>query len=263
MKRGSAGLAALAITIAVAFSAGAALAARPSAPPKGKPKPQKPAPAQVIVHESISALYQDGTTRALAVDRGRVTEKSASAFAIKRADAVVLSFKVDKATKVFPGSYTALKPNDAVKVVSESGLALYVHRGIRGLGQGKGPQPGKANQPALLRGIVHADVSAQLEGGTTLVSRLDRGFVAGLTTTSVTVERPDKVQVTLSVDSATKLVTNGKASRKLTINTLAIGGRGVFFSDASGHATLIRYWPPRPGKANGTAPPFTTTDLGL
>ena len=93
------------------------------------------------LHADVTVKRANGTTRTVAVDRGRVTAKSETSLTIQRADGVTLTLALDAKTRVGFGrrgvrGARRLKVGANGVAVSEAGKAVFVHASARALGRG-------------------------------------------------------------------------------------------------------------------------------
>jgi hypothetical protein len=79
------------------------------------------------VHVDYRLLLRNGSTRALALDRGTITAASASSLSLKRADGPTVTFSLSSSTKV----RGTVAVNARALVVSQNGAALRVLTGRR------------------------------------------------------------------------------------------------------------------------------------
>lgn len=228
MKRYTRTLALLAVALLAVGAAFAAAAATADAKRGKGPKLL----GKNVIHVDVSAIGRNGQTRTLAIDKGKVSAKGASSVTITRADNVAVSLTVDANTKIRSreGQLTLAQLAVGAEVVafSSAGKALLI--GVKGDRNGqagpKGPRGGHKG-PNILRGAVHADINVILVSGEKRSQTLDRGEVTAVSSTSVTIKRPDGPSVTLAVNADTKIRKRGQGSLAAGDRVEAISRNGT------------------------------------
>jgi hypothetical protein len=101
----------------------------------------------------------------------------------------------------------------------------------------------RPERPGLLRGAVHADVTALYLDGTTPTFALDHGRITGLEGGAITVERSDGGSVAAPTNDDTCIRKDGEPA---TLEDLELGAHGLV-AEEGGTAVEIRSGRPQPG----------------
>jgi hypothetical protein len=160
------------------------------------------------VHADVSLIRADGSTDALAVDRGQVAVASATSLTLQRRDGKTVKLGLSSST-IVRGTVAIGKP---ALVFSRNGVAFR----IRAPGARLVPPVAQATAKAK---IVHAQVNFVRADGSTGSVTLDRGQVTATSSTSLTVKREDGKSVTFTIGTGA-----------LIRGTLAAGARALVLS---------------------------------
>ena len=215
------GAAAVITTVALAASA-VAVAGQDPGPGKKKLTPPFPGSA----HAGVSLIKTDGSTDAIAFDRGEITGKGTSSITLGRSDGVSVTLTVDSQTRATKRcKLEKLETRDRVLAWSRAGTAFLIRCYQRRNGPATAPaapitaSPTKMALPRLGKGVVHADVNLIKADGSSDSFSYDRGTVTAESDSSVTLKRADGQSVVLGVNADTKI--RGK---------LRVDSRAVVFS---------------------------------
>jgi hypothetical protein len=204
-------------TFAVAAVTGAATA------DTGKPV----GPFAGAIHADVSALLKDGTSASAKLDRGTVTAVDSSSLTLERfADKKSLTFSVNADTWYPRGQP---KAGDKLGVVSQNGTALRVNVWNK-------LDPQTTDRVGPFRTAVHADISLLMRDSSSKSETMDRGQVTSISSSSLTIARPDGKSVTFSVDDKTVAREKGQDE---SLDDVKVGDRLMVFA-ADGHAFLLR-----------------------
>ncbi len=123
--------------------------------------------------------------------------------------------------------------------------------------QGPGGRP--AGPPPLgpmMKGLTYAEFHVQKKDGEAATIRLDRGKVAAVGASSITLTENDGSEVTIAVDDGTKVL--GKPGEETTLGDLETGQQVVVCGPEGGSAKTIMLPPPKgatKGGRGGQLPP--------
>jgi hypothetical protein len=105
------------------------------------------------------------------------------------------------------------------------------------------PSADQPHRPGLLKGAVHADVTARYLDGTTRTFSMDPGKITGLDGGSITIERRDGETVAAPTNEDTCIRKEGQPA---TLQELELGARAVVAQEG-GTAVAVRSGRPQPG----------------
>ena len=134
-------------------------------------------------------------------------------------------------------------------------------QGAQGEGGGKAHAKHRGGPPPLgvnLKGMTYAEVHIQTKSGEAQVIRFDQGKIAAVSESSITVTENDDNEVTIAVDSDTKVV--GKPGSETTVSDLKVGQRVTVSGPDGGSAKAIMLAPKKgemkPGRHGDGPPPM-------
>jgi hypothetical protein len=161
-----------------------------------------PRPVLAAVHADVTIVNAKGETRSITWDKGTVSAKSDTSITLTRKDGKTATLKIDANTKT-RGEVEQGKP---AVVFSKAGTATAI------LGYREKRSPSSANDRhrgggpfGVPRGAVHVGWSLIMPDGKAVSLALDRGEVTAVSSSSITLKRPDNVSVTLKIDAKTKV----------------------------------------------------------
>ena len=105
------------------------------------------------------------------------------------------------------------------------------------------PSADQPQRPGLLKGAVHADVTALYFDGTTRTFGLDHGTITGLDGGAITIERRDGQSVAAPTNADTCIRKDGEPA---TLQDLELGARALVAQEG-GTAVAVRSGRPQPG----------------
>jgi len=119
-----------------------------------------------------------------------------------------------------------------------------------------GPPPGGGPMGVPMRGLTYGEFHVQKNGEASVV-RVDQGKIKSVDSSSITLEENDGSEVTIQVDSNTKVV--GKPGSQKTVSDLKAGQKVIVSGPKGGTAKTIAL-PPKKGrkgpmKGDGNHPP--------
>jgi hypothetical protein len=179
------------------------------------------------IHADITALLKDGSSASAKLDRGTVRAVDSSSLTLERfVDKQSLTFALNAETWYPRGQ---AKVGDKLGVVSQNGTALRVNVWNK-------LDPQTTDRVGPFRTAVHADISLLLKDGSTKSETMDRGKVTAISSSSLTIARPDGQSVTFSIDDKTVAREKGQDE---SLDNVKAGDRLMVFA-ADGHAFLLR-----------------------
>jgi hypothetical protein len=210
------------IALALATLAVAAVTGAATADP-GK----RVGPFAGAIHADITALLKDGSSASANLDRGTVTAVDSSSLTLERfVDKKSLTFVLNADTWYPRGQP---KVGEKLGVVSQNGTALRVNVWNK-------LDPQTTDRVGPFRTAVHAEISLWLKDGSTKSETMDRGKVTSISSSSLTITRPDGQSVTFSIDDKTVAREQGQDE---SLDNVKVGDRLMVFA-TDGHAFLLR-----------------------
>ncbi len=125
-------------------------------------------------------------------------------------------------------------------------------QGAKSDGGGKAQAKHRGGPPPLgvnMKGMTYAEVHVQTKSGEAQVIRIDQGKVAAVSQSSITVTENDGNEVTIAVDSDTKVV--GKPGSETTLSDLKTGQKVTVSGPDGGTAKAIMLAPKKGGMKGG------------
>jgi hypothetical protein len=205
-------------TLTVAAVTGAATA---------DPGKKQDGPFAGAIHADVTALLKDGSSASAKLDRGTVTAVDSSTLTLERfVDKTSLTFVLNADTWYPRGQ---AKVGDKLGVVSQNGTALRVNVWNK-------LDPEKTDRVGPFRTAIHADISLLMRDQSSKSETMDRGKVTAISSSSITIERPDGKSLTFSLDDKTVAREQGQDE---SIDNVKVGDRLMVFA-TDGKAFLIR-----------------------
>jgi hypothetical protein len=178
-------------------------------------------------HADITALLKDGSSASAKLDRGTVTASDPTSITLKRfVDNASLTFAVNSDTWYPRGQ---AKVGDRLGIVSQDGAALRINVCNK-------LDPEKSDRVGPFRTAIHADISLVLRDKSSKSETMDRGKVTAISSSSLTIARPDGESLTFSIDDKTAAREKGEDE---SLDKIAVGDRLMVFA-VDGKAFLLR-----------------------
>jgi riboflavin synthase alpha subunit len=179
------------------------------------------------IHADVTALLKDGSSASAKLDRGKVTAVDSTSLTLERfVDKQSFTFAVNADTWYPRGQP---KVGDQLGVVSQGGTALRVNVWNK-------LDPQTTDRVGPFRTAIHADISLLLRTSTTKSETMDRGKVTAISSSSLTIARPDGKSLTFSIDDKTVAREQGQDE---SLDSVKVDDRLMVFA-ADGHAFLLR-----------------------
>lgn len=179
------------------------------------------------IHADVTALLKDGSSASAKLDRGTVTAVDSSSLTLERfVDKTSLTFAVNADTWYPRGP---AKVGDKLGVVSQNGTALRVNVWNK-------LDPQTTDRVGPFRTAIHADISLLMKDSSNKSETMDRGKVTAISSSSITIERPDGKSLTFSMDDKTIAREKGQDE---SIGDVKVGDRLMVFA-VDGNAFLLR-----------------------